>query len=72
MTVSSDRRIGAGSPQQLLTSGEAAKWLRISERTLWTITKSGALPSIRIGRSVRYALVDLEHYLERHRTGGRS
>jgi excisionase family DNA binding protein len=72
MTVSNGRQIAAGNTPQLLTSKEAAARLRISERTLWTITKSSALPSIRIGRSVRYSLVDLEHYVESHRTGGRS
>lgn len=38
----------------LLKSSEAAKLLSISERTLFTLTKDGTIPSVRLGRSVRY------------------
>ncbi len=40
---------------QLLTLLEAAQSLRVSERTLWSMTKPrGPIPAVRLGRSVRY------------------
>lgn len=39
----------------LLTAREAASTLRISERTLWTLTQPrGPIPAVRLGRLVRY------------------
>ena len=55
---------------RLIGRREAAQYLAISDRHLWTITASGALPCIRIGRSVRYALADLDGFIESRRTGG--
>lgn len=63
-------RSGAPTPRLLLTAREAAEALSICERTLWTLTNTGALKSIRIGRAVRYAVDDLERYIERNRTAG--
>jgi excisionase family DNA binding protein len=51
----------------LLTIREAAAALAISERTLWTLTDTGAVPCVRVGRSVRYAPADLENYIARLR-----
>jgi hypothetical protein len=40
----------------LFTPREAAKALRISEKTLWSMTvPRGPIPSVRLGRSVRYS-----------------
>lgn len=47
----------------LLPRREAAQVLSLSERTLWTFTKAGEIPSIRIGRSVRYSLADLRAWV---------
>lgn len=57
----------------LLTPAEAARWLAISERTLWRITAPrGPLACVRIGaNSVRYARPDLEDYVGRVRTTGK-
>ena len=49
----------------LLTARQAARLLAISERTLFTITKSGELPAVRIGRSVRYSVDALRDYVRR-------
>ena len=38
----------------LLTPSEAAASLRISPRLLWSKTKIGEIPCIRIGKCVRY------------------
>jgi excisionase family DNA binding protein len=49
----------------LLTVRETADLLRISERTLFTLTKSGEIPTIRIGRGVRYDERDLAEWVNR-------
>jgi excisionase family DNA binding protein len=52
----------------LLTPRQAAAALSISERTLWQLTRGGALPCIRIGRAVRYDPRDLQDYIDRVRS----
>lgn len=49
--------------KQLLTSREAAAVLSISERTLWGLMRSGAIPCVPIGRSVRYDPADLRAWI---------
>ncbi|MGD0390760.1 MAG: helix-turn-helix domain-containing protein [Tepidisphaeraceae bacterium] len=46
----------------LVDAREAARRLAISPRTLWQLTKDHAMPSIKIGRCVRYRVVDLEEW----------
>lgn len=57
-----------GNAERLLTRPEAAKVLRISQRTLWTLTQTGVVPSIRLGNSVRYLPDDLREAIARNRT----
>ena len=52
----------------LLTVREAADVLRISERTLWTLTKQGLIRSVRVGRGVRYDQSDLAEWIEAQKT----
>ena len=47
---------------QLLDIQEAAKVLAISERTLYSLTKSGEIPALKLQRAVRYRLSDLEEW----------
>ena len=51
-----------GSP--LLTDEEACQYLRIRQRQLYSWRMSGIIPFIRIGRSIRYRLRDLEAAIE--------
>ncbi len=53
----------------LLTSPEAAKALAISARTLWTLTKRGEIPSVKIGRAVRYDPADLRAWIDARKAG---
>jgi excisionase family DNA binding protein len=48
----------------LLSPQQASRALSISERTLFTLTKSGAVPHIRIGKLVRYSVEGLRKYIE--------
>jgi excisionase family DNA binding protein len=47
------------SPPTLLTETEAAEHLRISTRTVRKFRQSGALPHVRLGRSIRYVVDDI-------------
>jgi excisionase family DNA binding protein len=47
----------------LLTARQAAAALTVSERTLWALTKCGAISCIRIGRAVRYDPADLQAFI---------
>ncbi len=60
---------GDTAPRMLLTAREAARVLAISPRTLWSHTKTGQIPAVRIGRSVRYAVTDLQAWIDRCKTG---
>jgi excisionase family DNA binding protein len=51
----------------LLTATEAAEALAISPRTLWSLTDSGDLPCVRIGRAVRYDPADLRAWIDRRK-----
>ena len=48
----------------LLRPREAAEWLAISERKLWSLTQSEEIKAIKVGRSVRYDLRDLLAWIE--------
>lgn len=52
------------SRSQLLTPKHAAERLAISPRKLWSLTASGDIKCLRIGRSVRYDLASLSEFLE--------
>ena len=47
-------------PALLLGREATAQALGISERTLWTLTRSGEIPHVRVGHRVLYALDDLQ------------
>lgn len=42
---------------------EAAKYLSISERTLFDLTKEGRLPAVKFNHSVRYDIADLDTFI---------
>jgi excisionase family DNA binding protein len=53
---------------QLLTRRDAAKLLALSESKLEKLTAAGELPVVRIGRAVRYDLVDLRGWIAERKT----
>jgi excisionase family DNA binding protein len=63
MTAGSHRGHAELQPQ-LIRSGEAARFLAISERTLWSLTRSGRVPHVRVGRCLRYDVDDLRQWIE--------
>jgi excisionase family DNA binding protein len=60
-----------GPTRLLLTPREAARSLAVSERTLWGLTHQGAIPCVRLGRAVRYDLVDLQAFIAEKKCNGR-
>jgi excisionase family DNA binding protein len=48
---------------RLLTVFQAAKYLAISERKLWSLTKEDRISVVKIGRCVRYDLADLDTFI---------
>jgi len=50
----------------LVSAREAASLLRVSDRTLWTLTAPrGLILSVRLGRSVRYSVDSLRSWVRR-------
>ena len=56
----------------LLDCRGAARVLAVSPRKLWSMTfeEKPGLPYVRFGRLVRYAVPDLERWIESQRKGG--
>lgn len=48
----------------LLTVGEVADHMRVSNMTVYRLIKSGALPAIRVGKNYRIRSSDLTAYLD--------
>ena len=53
----------------LLSAKQAAGKLAISTRKLWSMTASGELPTVRIGRCVRFDPRDLQMLIESKKQG---
>jgi excisionase family DNA binding protein len=50
--------------QRLIRPKDAAVYLCISERKLFSMTKEETIPAIKMGRSVRYDVVDLDAFIQ--------
>jgi excisionase family DNA binding protein len=54
----------APAPEPLLVSPrQAARLLSVSERTLFTWTKAGKIPCVKLGRLVRYSIDSLKEFI---------
>lgn len=54
----------------LLTVDETARYLRVHTKTVYSLIKSGVLPSSCVGRQHRIRKEDIEEYLRRQETRG--
>ncbi len=52
-------QVSADNSADLLTRSEAARYLRVSDRTVSRLIRTGELPAARIGRAVRIRQSDL-------------
>ncbi len=48
----------------ILDAREAAAYLAVNIETLYRMDRAGGLPHTRVGRALRFRLVDLDRYLE--------
>ena len=62
--------IGTKSGLLLLTPKEASNTLGISLRKLWSMTASGEIAHIKLGRCVRYPVCDLQRWIDDRKKGG--
>jgi excisionase family DNA binding protein len=53
----------------LLTIGEAAELLGLSESTVYRLARENKIPVVRIGASVRVNRRQLEEWIEKHTEG---
>lgn len=62
------RELSMTSPMEILTSKEAAVYLRVDENTLrhWRLDKRN-ITFVKEGRFVRYTKMDLDDFLVRHK-----
>lgn len=64
-----DEQQPAESP--LLSHQEAAKYLRISKKTLVSLVRRGWIHPVQLSpRRIAYLLADLDRYIERSKAGG--
>ena len=61
VTVVGKRRPFVGD--RLLTVGEVAATMRVSNMTVYRLIKSGQLPAIRVGKNYRIRESDVDRYL---------
>jgi hypothetical protein len=60
----STNRSPSEQPKLAVSAREAAAMLCISERLLWSKTKSGEIPCVRVGTRVVYSIAKLSAWLE--------
>jgi len=66
MSLLRDRQ---GVEPMLLTARQAAKFLCVCEKTLWTMTRAGRIPAVPLGkRGIRYDRRDLLAWVESAKT----
>ena len=54
---------GRGFGEPLLTVGEVARMMRVSNMTVYRLIKSGQLAAIRVGKNYRIRNADVNRYL---------
>ena len=59
---------GSGFGEPLLTVGEVAGLMRVSNMTVYRLIKSGQLPAIRVGKNYRIRGADLVAFLSASET----
>ena len=58
----SNREVG----KRLLTPGEAAAYLGLKVDTVYKKARLRELPSVKVGRALRFDVVALDRYIEQH------
>ena len=56
-------------PVRLIKVKDAANYLAISERTLWSLEKEGKIPAVRFGKILRFTIEDLDAFIQTCKSG---
>lgn len=56
----------------LLSASDVAKYLRISRQMIYKLVASHELPSIRIGKAIRFNRDDIDTWIQFHSFNGRA
>ncbi len=60
-----ERRATSDTRPLLVTTEEAARMLGVARSTIYQLVGQGTLPTVHIGRSVRFRVQDLETFVDR-------
>jgi excisionase family DNA binding protein len=60
---------GPGFDDPLLTVGEVARLMRVSNMTVYRLIKSGQLAALRVGKNYRIRRRDVDRYLAERAVG---
>lgn len=64
-----ESRIRKSTQLEFLTAEDVASLLSISRSASYKLLASGELPVVRVGRSTRVRLMDLQVFIQKHTTG---
>jgi len=53
----------------ILTIKEVAKYLKVTERTLYRLAQEGKIPAFKVGGSWRFKHLDIDAWIEGQKTG---
>jgi len=56
---------------EIMTIGQVAKYLQISEITTYRLVQEGRIPAFKVGRSWRIKREDLNEFIEKQKRGER-
>lgn len=65
-------RIARSETPCFYTARELARFLRVTETTIYRLAKRGEWPSFAIGRSIRFRVRDVEEFMRRSKVDGKS
>jgi excisionase family DNA binding protein len=65
MTINSSTSLPKTTNYQLMTEQEASTYLRVCRRSLYNWRKAGLIPYIKLGKSVRFRVNEVEAALNR-------
>ena len=57
--------------RRLFSTKEAARYLGIGERLMWLLGNRGDIPTVRLGKCLRFDVQDLDAYIQSCKQGGR-
>jgi excisionase family DNA binding protein len=64
-------RIESNSAPRLMTVTDAARYLAVSVSTLYGWVYQRRIPFVKVGRALRFEVVDLDSFIQRNRTQAR-